>query len=76
MCNFLIEHGADVDEMATQCGTALSYIMGLGLYDRMRVLVNNGADPTLSYPGWDNPLTTACSSDMVSEILCQSCFNC
>ncbi|POR38554.1 hypothetical protein TPAR_01252 [Tolypocladium paradoxum] len=66
MCKFLIESGADVDEMGEHSGTALSHIMGLGLHDRMLLLLENMADPTLSFPGWDNPLSTACSSDMPS----------
>ncbi|KAH6886950.1 hypothetical protein B0T10DRAFT_490532 [Thelonectria olida] len=66
MCKFLIESGADVDEMAEHSGTALSRIAGLNRHDTTQVLLENMADPTLSYPGWDNPLSTACSVDIPS----------
>lgn len=67
MCKFLIESGADVDEMGENSGTALSHITGLSRHDTTLVLLENMADPTLSYPGWDNPLSAACSSDIVSS---------
>jgi hypothetical protein len=66
MCKFLIESGADVDEMGEHTGTALSRIAGLDRHDTTLVLLENMADPTLSYPGWDNPLSTACNLDLVS----------
>ncbi|RMJ14399.1 hypothetical protein CDV36_005951 [Fusarium kuroshium] len=66
MCKFLIESGADVDEMGENSGTALSHITGLSRHDTTLVLLENMADPTLSYPGWDNPLSAACSSDIPS----------
>ncbi|KAF4445332.1 hypothetical protein F53441_10881 [Fusarium austroafricanum] len=66
MCKFLIESGADVDEMSENTGTALSRITGLGHHDTTLVLLENMADPTLSYPGWDNPLSTACNLDLAS----------
>ena len=65
MCKFLIESGADVDEMGENTGTALSRIAGLDRHDTTLLLLENMADPTLSYPGWDNPLYTACSFDLV-----------
>ena len=65
MCKFLIESGADVDEMGENTGTALSRIAGLDKHDTTLLLLENMADPTLSYPGWDNPLYTACSLDLV-----------
>lgn len=67
MCKFLIESGADVDEMGEHSGTALSRITGLDRHDTTLVLLENMADPTLSYPGWGNPLSTACSLDIVSN---------
>ncbi|KAK7398438.1 hypothetical protein QQX98_012189 [Neonectria punicea] len=66
MCKFLIESGADVNEMGENSGTALSHITGLSRHDTTLVLLENMADPTLSYPGWDNPLSAACSSDIPS----------
>ncbi|KAM0421331.1 hypothetical protein ACHAPT_010861 [Fusarium lateritium] len=66
MCKFLIESGADVDEMGENSGTALSRIAGLSRHDTTLVLLENMADPTLSYPGWDNPLSEACNSDIPS----------
>ncbi|KAM5354570.1 hypothetical protein ACJ41O_001217 [Fusarium nematophilum] len=66
MCKFLLESGADVDEMGEHSGTALSRIAGLGRHDTTLVLLENMADPTLSYLGWDNPLSTACSLDIES----------
>ncbi|KAM6530371.1 hypothetical protein FALCPG4_008498 [Fusarium falciforme] len=66
MCKFLIESGADVDEMGENSGTALSHITGFSRHDTTLVLLENMADPTLSYPGWDNPLSAACSSDIPS----------
>ncbi|KAF4340085.1 hypothetical protein FBEOM_5945 [Fusarium beomiforme] len=69
MCKFLIESGADVDEMGEHTGTALSRIAGLGRHDTTLVLLENMADPTLSYPGWDNPLSTACNLDLPSAEL-------
>ncbi|KAF4436708.1 hypothetical protein FACUT_6303 [Fusarium acutatum] len=69
MCKFLIESGADVDEMGEHTGTALSRIAGLDRHDTTLVLLENMADPTLSYPGWDNPLSTACNLDLPSAEL-------
>ncbi|KAF5694406.1 hypothetical protein FDENT_1273 [Fusarium denticulatum] len=69
MCKFLIESGADVDEMGENTGTALSRIAGLDRHDTTLVLLENMADPTLSYPGWDNPLSTACNLDLPSAEL-------
>ncbi|QGI69963.1 hypothetical protein CEK26_002296 [Fusarium fujikuroi] len=69
MCKFLIEAGADVDEMGEHTGTALSRIAGLDRHDTTLVLLENMADPTLSYPGWDNPLSTACNLDLPSAEL-------
>ncbi|KAF4965825.1 hypothetical protein FSARC_6418 [Fusarium sarcochroum] len=69
MCKFLIESGADVDEMGEHTGTALSRISGLDRHDTTLVLLQNMADPTLSYPGWDNPLSTACNLDLPSAEL-------
>ncbi|KAJ4112509.1 hypothetical protein NW768_011676 [Fusarium equiseti] len=69
MCKFLIESGADVDEMGENTGTALSRIAGLDKHDTTLLLLENMADPTLSYPGWDNPLYTACSLDLPSAEL-------
>ncbi|RBR03583.1 uncharacterized protein FIESC28_11740 [Fusarium coffeatum] len=69
MCKFLIESGADVDEMGENTGTALSRIAGLDRHDTTLLLLENMADPTLSYPGWDNPLYTACSLDLPSAEL-------
>ncbi|KAF5990597.1 hypothetical protein FBULB1_75 [Fusarium bulbicola] len=69
MCKFLIESGADVDEMGEHTGTALSRIAGLDRHDTTLILLENMADPTLSYPGWDNPLSTACNLDLPSAEL-------
>lgn len=67
MCKFLIESGADVDEMGDYSGTALSRITGLDRHDTTQILLDHMADPTLSYPGWDNPLSAACNLDIVSS---------
>ncbi|RFN48319.1 hypothetical protein FIE12Z_7368 [Fusarium flagelliforme] len=69
MCKFLIQSGADVDEMGENTGTALSRIAGLDRHDTTLLLLENMADPTLSYPGWDNPLYTACNLDIPSAEL-------
>lgn len=68
MCKFLIQSGADVDEMGENTGTALSRIAGLDRHDTTLLLLENMADPTLSYPGWDNPLYTACNLDIVRAL--------
>jgi hypothetical protein len=68
MCKFLIQSGADVDEMGENTGTALSRIAGLDRHDTTLLLLENMADPTLSYPGWDNPLYTACNLDIVRSM--------
>lgn len=73
LCDFLIQHGADVNAQDIQFKTALHYAIQEHRFETTKLLLDNGADPFIKSRYGDDALQTAClkSATHVFEYLVQ-----
>jgi len=67
LCEFLLQHGANVNAQDIQCKTALHYAIQEHRFETTKLLLNFGADPFLESRYKDDALQTACLK-MAAEI--------
>ena len=60
LCEFLLQHGANVNAQDIQCKTALHYAIQEHRFETTRLLLSFGADPFLESRYKDDALQTAC----------------
>lgn len=60
LCEFLIQHGADVNAQDIQFKTALHYAIEEQRFETTKLLLENGADPFIISRYGDDALQTAC----------------
>jgi ankyrin repeat protein len=60
LCEFLLEHGADVNAQDIQFKTALHYAIQEHRFETTKLLLEHGADPMLKSRYGDDALQTAC----------------
>ncbi|KFM80845.1 Protein fem-1-like protein, partial [Stegodyphus mimosarum] len=73
LCEFLIEHGAEVNAQDIQFKTALHYAIQEHRFETTKLLLENGADPLIKSRYGDDALQTAClkSATHVFDYLCE-----
>lgn len=60
LCEFLLQHGANVNAQDIQCKTALHYAIQEHRFETTKLLLSFGADPFLESRYKDDALQTAC----------------